>query len=79
MSQEVTDPLGADILWTDYQQGEHNYDVSKDIPNLNPTIMLNRIRGGKKGSLILSRFGGVGSHKYTVGFTGDQMHTWVGL
>ena len=30
-------------------------------------------------SPILSRFGGVGSQRYSVGFTGDQTHDWAGL
>lgn len=53
---------------------------------LNPTIMLNRVRyetpvrrGLNKRGLILSRWGGMGSHRYAVGFAGDQTHTWKGL
>ncbi len=30
-------------------------------------------------SVILSRFAGVGSQRYPVGFTGDQTHSWKGL
>lgn len=78
--------LKVDLDWTDYQQGEHNFDVSKTIVGLNPTVMLNRIRhdtparrGAQRRGLVLSRFPGVGGHRFPVGFGGDQAHVWSGL
>jgi hypothetical protein len=120
----VVKPLNIQIPWSDYQQGETNYTIAKNIPNLNPTIMLNRVRSDNnlrrsrrksenqndnvnvnedksrelstaaaedcplgdeechasvKRQIILSRFGGTGSHRYSVGFAGDQIHVWEGL
>lgn len=77
---------GIDFAWIDYQQGEHDAFQKIQIPKINPTIVLNRLRstdnerhGENKRSLILSRWGGLGSHKYPLGFSGDQHHSWKGL
>lgn len=76
---------GIDFSWIDYQQGENDKFENTQIPNINPTIVLNRLRssaphtdGGKR-SLVLSRWGGLGNHRYPVGFSGDQTHSWKGL
>eukprot|EP00392_Amoebophrya_sp_AT5.2_P000689 g690.t1 len=90
VEEAVVAPLGIDIPWIDYQQGEKSFNVSGQIPNLNPTVMLNSVRtlvrtGAARAphveqrSAILSRFPGVGGHRYPVGFAGDQAHTWAGL
>eukprot|EP00746_Dinoflagellata_sp_MGD_P004739 gnl/MRDRNA2_/MRDRNA2_109170_c0_seq1.p1 gnl/MRDRNA2_/MRDRNA2_109170_c0~~gnl/MRDRNA2_/MRDRNA2_109170_c0_seq1.p1 ORF type:complete len:912 (+),score=150.65 gnl/MRDRNA2_/MRDRNA2_109170_c0_seq1:94-2829(+) len=77
---------GIDFSWIDYQQGEDDQFEQTKIPNINPTIVLNMLRGTdparhgeNKRSMILSRWGGVGSHRYPVGFSGDQQHEWKGL
>ncbi|CAD7926924.1 unnamed protein product [Amoebophrya sp. A120] len=75
-------PLGNDVAWIDYQQGETK--AVQPVPNLNPTVMLNRVRsefkyGTKNKRIILSRFPGIGGHRYPVGFSGDQTHTWANL
>lgn len=75
---------GFNLWWIDYQQGEQNGVGS--IKNLNPTAVLNKARyeararrGEHERGLILSRWPGLGGHRYAVGFSGDQKHTWKGL
>lgn len=77
---------GFDFAWIDYQQGESDSFEKTRIPNINPTAVLNRLRSTtgpaaaeKRRSMILSRWGGLGSHRYPVGFSGDQFHNWTGL
>lgn len=70
---------GVDFWWIDWQQGENS-----KIPGLDPLWMLNHYhyldskRDGKRG-LILSRYAGIGSHRYPIGFSGDTIITWESL
>jgi len=84
--QTKGDQQGLDFAWIDYQQGETDIFQRTKIPKLNPTIVLNRLRSTdaarhneNKRPLILSRWGGLGNHRYPLGFSGDQMHNWEGL
>ncbi|KAH3746121.1 glycoside hydrolase [Pelomyxa schiedti] len=69
---------GIDFWWLDWQQGWNG--------NPNPTIMLNyvfftnsqRIGVNKRG-MILHRWGGMGNHRYQVGFSGDVIPSWSSL
>lgn len=70
---------GVDFWWVDWQQG----GMSK-IPGLDPLWMLNhyhyldsRRRGGR--GLTFSRYAGLGSHRYPIGFSGDTVITWESL
>ena len=45
---------------------------------LNHFQFLDAERGGRKG-IIFSRFGGPGSHRYPVGFSGDTVVSWASL
>lgn len=70
---------GVDFWWLDWQQG-----VSTKIPGLDPLWMLNHyhyLDSGWKGTrpLILSRYAGIGSHRYPVGFSGDTVISWASL
>jgi alpha-glucosidase (family GH31 glycosyl hydrolase) len=72
---------GCDFWWIDWQQGPHSR-----IPGLDPLWMLNHFhfldhKQQSKSSrpLIFSRFGGPGSHRYPVGFSGDTIATWESL
>eukprot|EP01125_Pyxidicula_operculata_P005865 TRINITY_DN2050_c0_g6_i2.p1 TRINITY_DN2050_c0_g6~~TRINITY_DN2050_c0_g6_i2.p1 ORF type:complete len:1034 (+),score=272.65 TRINITY_DN2050_c0_g6_i2:380-3481(+) len=67
---------GMDFWWIDWQQGGKEGGCKGGKQN--PTIWLNKLRGTdhirRKSALrglILSRFGGLGSHRYQVGFSGD--------
>lgn len=70
---------GVDFWWIDWQQGE----ISK-TPGLDPLWLLNYYhcqdmeRQGKR-PLILSRYAGVGSHRYPIGFSGDTVISWNSL
>ncbi|KAF1995104.1 glycoside hydrolase family 31 protein [Amniculicola lignicola CBS 123094] len=70
---------GVDFWWIDWQQG----DKSK-IEGVDPLWVLNHFhfldkgRGGSR-PLILSRFGGPGSQRYQIGFSGDTIMTWDSL
>ena len=80
--EEIHHPLeadGVDFWWLDWQQGQ----VS-NIPGLDPLWALNHYhtldaaRNGKR-PLILSRYAGLGSHRYPLGFSGDTCVTWESL
>ncbi|MFT3889345.1 MAG: glycoside hydrolase family 31 protein [Arachnia sp.] len=68
---------GVDFWWLDWQSGG-----TTRIPGLDPLWMLNHVhfrdsaRGGKR-PLTFSRYAGLGSHRYPVGFSGDTIVTWA--
>ena len=70
---------GVDFWWLDWQQGKNT-----KIPGLDPLWALNHYhtldaaRNGKR-PLILSRYAGLGSHRYPLGFSGDTHVTWKSL
>ncbi|MCJ1443663.1 MAG: hypothetical protein MMC23_004163 [Stictis urceolatum] len=71
--------LGMDFNWVDWQQGPHSR-----VPGVDPLWVLNHFhflenarKGGKP--MIFSRYGGPGSHRYPVGFSGDTIVTWNSL
>lgn len=70
---------GVDFWWLDWQQGT----VTK-VPGLDPLWMLNHyhfLDSSWKGTrpMTFSRYAGVGSHRYPVGFSGDTVITWESL
>jgi len=71
--------IGVDFWWLDWQSG----GITR-VPGLDPLWMLNHVhyadsgRNGKR-ALTLSRYAGVGSHRYPVGFSGDTVVTWASL
>lgn len=70
---------GVDFWWIDWQQG-----CSTKIEGLDPLWMLNHYhfldnrRDGKR-PLTFSRYAGIGSHRYPIGFSGDTFATWETL
>jgi alpha-glucosidase (family GH31 glycosyl hydrolase) len=70
---------GVDFWWLDWQQG-----YNTKIPGLDPLWALNHYhtqdaaRNGKR-PLILSRYAGLGSHRYPLGFSGDTVVSWKSL
>ena len=70
---------GVDFWWIDWQQGKKT-----NIPGLDPLWALNHYhtqdsgRAEKRG-LILSRYAGLGSHRYPLGFSGDTVVSWKSL
>jgi nitroreductase len=80
--EELHHPLeaeGVDFWWLDWQQG----GVTR-IPGLDPLWLLNHYhyldsgRGGRR-PLTFSRYAGVGSHRYPIGFSGDTVISWASL
>ena len=79
---EVHHPLeeeGVDFWWLDWQQGKLT-----NVPGLDPLWALNHYHTldharGDKRPLILSRYAGLGSHRYPLGFSGDTFSTWESL
>lgn len=74
---------GVDFWWMDWQQGK-----TTDIPGLDPLPWLNHLhwqdqevdpaRTGRR-PLNFSRYGGLGSGRYPIGFSGDTHATWRSL
>lgn len=70
---------GVDFWWIDWQQKGGSSKPGMDpLFALNHTRYLHALEAGKP-ALILSRFGGPGSHRYPVGFSGDTCATWASL
>lgn len=74
---------GVDFWWIDWQQGEKSR-----VPGLDPLFWLNYLHwmdwetdpGAKPDRpLIFSRWGGLGSHRYPIGFSGDTFNDWESL
>ncbi len=70
---------GVDFWWIDWQQG-----AKSKIEGLDPLWILNHYhyldngRSGKR-PMTFSRYAGIGSHRYPVGFSGDTVITWNSL
>ena len=70
---------GVDFWWIDWQQG-----TKTKIPGLDPLWALNHYHTldsdrADKRPLILSRYCGLGSHRYPLGFSGDTICSWKSL
>jgi alpha-glucosidase (family GH31 glycosyl hydrolase) len=71
--------IGVDLWWLDWQSGAFSR-----VPGLDPLWMLNQLHyldSGRDGRrpLTLSRYAGLGSHRYPIGFSGDTLATWNSL
>ncbi|KAL4865168.1 hypothetical protein BDV12DRAFT_175129 [Aspergillus spectabilis] len=69
----------CDFWWVDWQQGPYS-----KIPGFDPLWLLNHFQyldSGRDGRtpLIFSRYGGPGSHRYPIGFSGDTVVSWDSL
>lgn len=61
---------GVDLWWMDWQQGPFS-----EKPGFDPLMILNHyhyLDSGRKGNrrFAFSRYGGPGSHRYPIGFSG---------
>ena len=76
---------GVDFWWIDWQQG-----TLSGMPGLDPLWWLNHLHfydlarpqggaGPVKRPFIFSRWGGLGNHRYPIGFSGDTIITWDSL
>lgn len=70
---------GVDFWWVDWQQG--NRVSAKGVDTLWMLNHLHFLDSGRDGRrpLILSRYAGLGSHRYPIGFSGDSYATWESL
>ncbi len=70
---------GIDFWWIDWQQ-----EMNTQLAHVNPTFWLNYVhfsdqeREGKR-PLIFHRWGGLGNHRYVIGFSGDTISVWDSL
>ena len=70
---------GVDFWWLDWQQ-----ESNTDMAGVNPTFWLNYLhftdqeREGKR-PLLFHRWGGLGNHRYQIGFSGDVVSGWDSL
>ena len=70
---------GIDFWWLDWQQ-----QTTTNVPGVNPTWWLNYVhftdqeREGKR-PLLFHRWGGLGNHRYEIGFSGDTVSVWDSL
>ena len=74
---------GVDFWWMDWQQGNIAWHNS-DEKTYDPLWALNHYHyldnaNGRKTPLLLSRYAGIGSHRYPLGFSGDTHVTWKTL
>ncbi|MCI0552012.1 MAG: DUF5110 domain-containing protein [Anaerolineae bacterium] len=76
----VRDKRGVDFWWMDWQQGKESR-----VKGLDPLWGLNHLhfqdhgRDGKKRPFVFSRWGGLGNHRYPIGFSGDTVIEWSSL
>ena len=70
---------GVDFWWLDWQQEQNT-----KMPNVKPTWWINYVhftdqeREGKR-PLLFHRWGGLGNHRYQIGFSGDTVSVWDSL
>ena len=70
---------GVDFWWIDWQQGTKTKLEGLDpLWALNHYHYLDSARNNKR-PMILSRYAGLGSHRYPLGFSGDTVVTWESL
>ena len=70
---------GVEFWWIDWQQGEKS-----DTEGLDPLWALNHyhyydVKSNHDCPIILSRYAGIGSHRYPLGFSGDTYISWETL
>ena len=70
----------VDFWWMDWQQGKKSR-----LLGLDPLWALNHLhfqdlsRDGRKRPFVFSRWGGLGNHRYPIGFSGDTIIEWSSL
>ena len=73
--------MGIDFWWLDWQQ----WMIAKNEPKLGNTFWLNHVffndkkNQGKDRPFIFHRWGGLGNHRYQIGFSGDSYATFPSL
>ena len=78
---EPMERMGVDFWWLDWQQWKQS-KYTKGLSNtfwLNHTFMQHAAERGDERPMIYHRWGGLGSHRYQIGFSGDTYATWETL
>ncbi|MCQ1551294.1 MAG: DUF5110 domain-containing protein [Candidatus Accumulibacter phosphatis] len=71
---------GVDFWWMDWQQGRRTaYSDLDPLWWLNHLHFLDLGRNPARRSFAFSRWGGLGSHRYPIGFSGDTVVSWRSL
>ena len=77
---------GVDFWWMDWQQGKRITNSKRAVAEvLDPLWWLNHLhyydlgRGGERRAFVFSRWGGLGNHRYPIGFSGDSIVSWKSL
>ena len=71
---------GVDFWWLDWQQWG-----TTTVPGVTPTWWLNYVfftdmeRRGRNRPMLFHRWGGLGNHRYQIGFSGDAISVWESL
>uniref|UniRef100_A0A1X7UH53 Glycoside hydrolase family 31 N-terminal domain-containing protein n=1 Tax=Amphimedon queenslandica TaxID=400682 RepID=A0A1X7UH53_AMPQE len=82
--------MGIDFWWLDWRQGEEGPKTGINMPNLNPTFWINYlfftnpyqwgpIDEPVKRPFLLHSWGGLGNHRYQIGFSGNVNPSWSSL
>jgi len=72
---------GVDFWWLDWQQ----WPEARQVRNLSNTWWLNHVfftdmeKNSNNRPLLFHRWGGLGNHRYQIGFSGDTYITWQSL
>ncbi len=72
---------GVDFWWLDWQAWLENRNIN-GLSNtwwLNYAFFTDMERRGEKRPLLFHRWGGLGNHRYQIGFSGDSWSTWEAL
>ncbi len=69
---------GVDFWWIDWQQGGYDINGYDTLWMLNHYHFIDSARRGER-PLTFSRYAGVGSHRYPIGFSGDTIVSWKSL
>ncbi len=69
---------GVDFWWVDWQQGGTDVSGYDTLWMLNHYHFIDSARRGER-PLTFSRYAGIGSHRYPVGFSGDSVVSWKTL
>lgn len=72
---------GVDIWWLDWQQWRMNKGI-RNLTNvwwLNHVFYNDKVKNESIRPFVFHRYGGLGNHRYPVGFSGDTYSTWKSL
>ncbi len=79
LAHNTLEDEGVDFWWMDWQQGSRS-----NTPGLDPLWLLNHYhtldsaRNGRR-PMLFSRYSGIGSQRFSIGFSGDSAMTWNSL